>query len=122
MYLRDYLIVNNIWDAIGYAKNYPFITNTDDLNNQTIRLFGDRILFSKNESADVYELAQEIISVFDDRWEALIAFNEETHNLSTDYSKITERDLEETNNRTEEKEVLNKLSAFNSDTLTKDNG
>lgn len=107
----EYLQGANLWDEINSIETFPFI------NPETDTLFllrqDDALLFSGIEKLTVPELAQLIVNVFSDKWNAVI-----NATIDLDPMADTTRVVDETGSRTENVNTDNteteKVSAYNS--------
>lgn len=122
--LRGYLTGGSIFTAIQTANNFPFFVGNDaaDLDYMLMLNYGQRLVFSAFIDVPVNTVAKHIVKLYGDKWNGLIKFNENGANIGAVSSIKTTGKQKTTGVKTDNTDVTNKVSAFNSDELLVDTG
>lgn len=123
--LRKYLDGVNIFDIIKGIYSFPFLEPagaTTTINQMLLVNYGSRRLFSGFIDITPEDVAKHIISIYSDKWDALILAKADMGNISASNSKRIKGVETSTGNDDRETETINKVSAFNSDDLLTDTG
>lgn len=122
--LRGYLTGGSIFTAIQTTNNFPFFVGNDaaDLDYMLTLNYGQRLMFSAFIDVPVNTVAKHIVKLYGDKWDGLIKFNENGANIGAVSSIKTTGKQKTTGVKTDNTDVTNKVSAFNSDELLVDTG
>lgn len=122
--LRGYLTGGSIFTAIQTPNNFPFFVGNDaaDLDYMLTLNYGQRLIFSAFIDVPVNTVAKHIVKLYGDKWDGLIKFNENGANIGAVSSIKTTGKQKTTGVKTDNTDVTNKVSAFNSDELLVDTG
>lgn len=122
--LRGYLTGGSIFTAIQTTNNFPFFAGNDaaDLDYMLTLNYGQRLMFSAFIDVPVNTVAKHIVKLYGDKWDGLIKFNESGANIGAVSSVKTTGKQKTTGVKTDNTDVTNKVSAFNSDELLVDTG
>lgn len=122
--LRGYLTGGSIFTAIQTTNNFPFFVGNDaaDLDYMLTLNYGQRLMFSAFIDVPVNTVAKHIVKLYGDKWDGLIKFNESGANIGAVSSVKTTGKQKTTGVKTDNTDVTNKVSAFNSDELLVDTG
>lgn len=122
--LRGYLTGGSIFTAIQTTNNFPFFVGNDaaDLDYMLTLNYGQRLMFSAFIDVPVNTVAKHIVKLYGDKWDGLIKFNENGTNIGAVSSIKTTGKQKTTGVKTDNTDVTNKVSAFNSDELLVDTG
>ena len=122
--LRGYLTGGSIFTAIQTTNNFPFFVGNDaaDLDYMLTLNYGQRLMFSAFIDVPVNTVAKHIVKLYGDKWDGLIKFNESVANIGAVSSVKTTGKQKTTGVKTDNTDVTNKVSAFNSDKLLVDTG
>lgn len=122
--LFEYLTQNDIWDRIHALSPAPFIEeNTPEILQMMTGLhYGDRIIFAKILKLDLDQVAKAIISVCADKWKNLVELNASDINLGANNTRKLKEVTTNKEKRTNERDDINKVSAFNTDDLINNDG
>lgn len=122
--LRGYLTGGSIFTAIQTIKNFPFFVGNDaaDLDYMLTLNYGQRLMFSAFIDVPVNTVVKHIVKLYGDKWDGLIKFNENGANIGAVSSIKTTGKQKTTGVKTDNTDVTNKVSAFNSDELLVDTG
>ena len=122
--LRSFLAGGSIFTAIQTVKNLPFFAGetATDLDYMLTLNYGKRQLFSAFNDVPINTVANHIVKLYGDKWVALISFNESGSNIGAISSVKTTGKQKTKGVKTDNSNVTNKVSAFNSDDLLVDTG
>jgi hypothetical protein len=122
--LRGYLTGGSIFTAIQTIKKFPFFVgnDSDELDYMLTLNYGQRLVFSAFIDVPVNTVAKHIVKLYGDKWDGLIKFNENSVNIGAASSVKTTGKQKTTGVKTDNTDVTNKVSAFNSDELLVDTG
>ena len=122
--LSGYLTGGSIFTAIQTTNNFPFFVGNDavDLDYMLTLNYGQRLMFSAFIDVPVNTVAKHIVKLYGDKWNGLISFNESGYNIGVSSSVKTTGKQKTTGVKTDNSDVTNKVSAFNSDELLVDTG
>ena len=122
--LRGQLTGGSIFTAIQTTNNFPFFVGNDavDLDYMLTLNYGQRLVFSSFIDVPVNTVAKHIVKLYGDKWNGLIKFNENGFNIGAASSVKTMGKQKTTGIKTDNTDVTNKVSAFNSDELLVDTG
>ena len=122
--LRGYLTGGSIFTAIQTTNNFPFFVGNDaaDFDYMLTLNYGQRLMFSAFIDVPVNTVAKHIVKLYGDKWDSLIKFNESGANIGAVSSVKTTGKQKTTGVKTDNTDVTNKVSAFNSDELLVDTG
>lgn len=122
--LRGYLTGGSIFTAIQTTNNFPFFVGNDaaDLDYMLTLNYGQRLMFSAFIAVPVNTVSKHIVKLYGDKWDGLIKFNESGANIGAVSSVKTTGKQKTTGVKTDNTDVTNKVSAFNSDELLVDTG
>lgn len=124
MLLREYIALNDLWSAINDVEAFPFIADKTPatLNSFLVFKWGDRTMYEGAATATIETVANMVVSNFSEKWSALITINAATPSLlSGRVEKLTET-VTNAETRVNVRDDVNKVSAFNSDTLLDNDG
>lgn len=122
--LRTYLTGGSIFTAIQTTNNFQFFVGNDaaDLDYMLTLNYGQRLMFSAFIDVPVNTVVKHIIKLYGDKWNGLISFNESGYNIGASSSVKTTGKQKTKGVKTDNSDVTNKVSAFNSDELLVDTG
>ena len=122
MLFKEYLDVNDVWGTINSKYPFAFIADKTVNSLNTIQSFkyGSRTMLDRASTLDVSDLADLIIIEFSDKWLAMLTIVNSNIN-SGKVEKITET-ITNAETRVNTRDDVNKVSAFNSDTLIDNDG
>lgn len=123
MLLTDKLKEGRLLVAVGAVEPFPFLIGNEDVLEMLLDTrHGDRQLFSKMENKTIEEIADMIALFYKKKWLELVKISEIDIEAGTgDIRTITEK-IDNEEKRTNENELLQKVSAFNDDDLVTDTG
>ena len=122
--LESLLKSGSLWGAIQSIEDFPFFADNDPLKLDMLQVnqYGDRSVFNKMATKTIDEIADSIVLTHRNSWAKLIELNSLDINLgSTGTKKITEN-IDDDETRTNLKNDLNKVSAYNTDQLIVNDG
>ena len=124
MTLEQYLNGGSVWGSIQAIRPFPFFeTNTAlELDNQTVLNYGNRLLFSKIENKNIDVIAKNIVSLYGDSWDELIKIHAMDYSIGSNNTRKTTENINKTETRTNNREEISKVSAFNTDELINNDG
>ncbi len=95
--LRSYLTGGSIFTAIQTIKNFPFFAGdaATDLDYMLTLNYGQRQMFSAFIDVPINTVANHIVKLYGDKWDALISFNESGANIGA-ISNIKTTDRQKT--------------------------
>ena len=122
--LKTWLAGGSVFTAIQTTNNFPFFVGNDaaDLDYMLTLNYGKRLMFSAFIDVPVNTVAKHIVKLYGDKWYGLIKFNESGANIGAVNSVKTTGKQKTTGVKTDNTDVTNKVSAFNSDELLVDTG
>lgn len=122
MLFNEYLALNNLWGTINSKVPFTFIADKGVSSLNTIQNFkyGSRTMLDSASTLDVSDLADLIIAEFSDKWLSLLTITHGSINAGRT-EKITET-VTNAETRVNTRDDVNKVSAFNSDTLIDNDG
>ena len=122
--LRSFLAGGSIFTAIQTIKNFPFFAGdaATDLDYMLTLNYGQRQMFSAFIDLPVNTVSNHIVKLYGDKWDGLIKFNESGANIGASSNIKTTGKQKTKGVKTDNSDVTNKVSAFNSDDLLTDTG
>ena len=122
--LKTWLAGGSIFTAIQTAENFPFFADTTSAEfDQMLSLtYGQRMVISAFNSFDINVAGKFITKLYGEKWAALIKFNKSGANIGASSSIKTTGKQKTKGVKTDNSNVTNKVSAFNSDDLLVDTG
>lgn len=122
--LRSYLSENSVWASIKAITPLPFLEG-DGVNNVdalTKINYGSRLMFSGFDGVAVEMVANNIVSLYGEKWDALIKANVSAIDITLQYGNTRKETTTTSGNKTGETNQEDKVSAYNSDDLITDKG
>lgn len=124
--LSDFLSGQSLFTAIKNVNGvtFSFLTpeNIPKLDNNLMFNYGDRILFNKMVNMDLNIIAESIVLNCGDNWKNLIDSEINKINPLAKDSKVIIESINNVENRTNENDTVNKVSAYNTDNLINNDG
>lgn len=122
--LRSFLAGGSIFTAIQTIKNFPFFAGdaATDLDYMLTLNYGQRQLFSAFIDLPVNTVSKHIVKLYGDKWDGLIKFNESGANIGASSNIKTTGKQKTKGVKSDNTDVTNKVSAYNSDDLIVDTG
>lgn len=122
MLLKEYMVVNNIWTAIGTEHPFTFISDAGATRLNALLGYnhGDKTMFK--ELATPAELAALIVTEFKEKWLGLENIALSDLSISARSKTVVNDASTNTDVKTNVRDDLNKVSAFNSEVLITNDG
>lgn len=125
MTLNEYLGSQNLFLLMKQANpDLTFINDesVNELDNLLRFNYGDKPIFSKVAPHGLELVAGFLINLHADNWLRLVELSTLANQLSSGEVRTVTENIDNTENRNNESENINKVSAFNSDDLIPDEG
>lgn len=124
MKLSNYLEGGSLFTEINAVKQFPFFTEfgADTLDNLLNLKYGERLLFHKLEKIDQKVLANLLVAEFGQKWDSLIQAVDSLDDVTLGKKDITTETISNTESRSNNREDVSKVSAFDSDDLIDSGG
>lgn len=122
--LTDLLKTGSLWGAIQQIESFPFVVENSPQGMDLMldNLYGQRVLFSAVINKPLEDVAKMIVMLNGSKWKKLIEIDLfDFDNHGGNVRKLTET-ITENQTRTNTRDDLNKVSAFNDDTLVVNDG
>lgn len=122
--LSDFLQSGSIFSAINDIEPLPFITNDDGaLMDRMLSLnYGDRIVYDKMIVLSMPQIAEMVLTVNREMWLSLIGVDLTQFDLSTKQNRKVTETIVNSEVKTNTRDDLNKVSAFDTDELMVNDG
>lgn len=122
MKLGNYLEGKDFWGAVRSVEPFAFILNVEQMNMMLLNMGYSRTLFSRFEGAEIEALANQVVMFYRDHWNNLIKIADAEMDILEGNARVVREEIDVTEVRTDEREDLNKVSAYNDDELLTDTG
>lgn len=124
MNLESFIKSSSLWGAIEKIESFPFFIENPPLKMDELQVikYGDRTMFNKIIKVNIDDLARSIISIYGDYWKNLIKVDISEFNTYSNGTRKLVENIEDEENRTNNRNDVNKISAFNTDDLINDTG
>lgn len=122
--LKDYLLQGNIFTEMKSLEPFSFLDGDNDYKLDLLinMNYGKRNLYSEIAGKTLKEVAQMIIFLNKDKWNnAILVASSDNEIGLNDVRKVTEN-IVTNENRTNNRDDVNKVSAYNSDELINNDG
>lgn len=119
--LREFLQNEDLFTEITTIEPFPFIVDNESiLNLMLVTNYGDKIVFKGFIDAGIPSLANMLVLNFQKTWENYVKFGSLTDEINNS-REVTET-INNTEDRTNSKTGVNKVSGFNSEVMVDDTG
>lgn len=120
--LAVYMAQGSIWGGVIALGALPFPGTAPELDSMLESDYGDRFMFSKMVTKPVSEVAANIVAIYMDKWKKLVEVTSLDFNIGSGATKKTTENIAKTEERTNTRDDVNKVSAYNSDEMINNDG
>lgn len=122
--LGEYMQSGSIWGGIQALEPFPFLVTTPPARMDILLelSYGEQWMFHKLGVKPVSEICANIVAVYKDQWLRLIEVQALDINIGSGLTKKQTETSTKTEVRTNSRDDVNKVSAFNSDELINNDG
>lgn len=119
MTLNDYLSDKKLWESVKAVKQFPFLEGnlTVVMESSLKVLFGQRIIFYPMEKLTIEEVAQQLVMLHGEKWEALTTSDKDM-NLAGDYVMRRKGSKDKSGTKDSDGKTEHQTIAYNEDVLT----
>lgn len=124
MNFNELLKDNSLFGTINSIKEFPFITSygAEKIDLLYKMLYGSRIIPSNVENMSIQDIANVIVVSFGDKWEKQYKLLTDELLAGVESKTVIEESTEDDTDRNLTTTTINKVSAFNEDELTENDG
>lgn len=120
--LAAYMEQGSIWGGIIALGPVPFTFPAAQLDAMLGDDYGDRFMFSKLVTKTIADVSANIRALYMDQWTKLVEVQATDFNLLSGATKKTTETITRKEDRVNNRDDVNKVSAFNTDDLITDTG
>ena len=124
MNLSEKLGTGNLFNELAVISNLPFFSESNNpvMNHLLTINFGERELYFKFDELDLSDLAEMVNLIHNEHWQSLLDFKSSEVNPFLSSSNTITETINDSGERTNTNERINKVSGFNSDELVTNDG
>lgn len=122
--LADFTQVGSIFAKLKTSIDMPFFTDTPVivLDNLLAVKYGERIVFEKLLSLSIENIGDMILFTHAKKWQDLILIHDKNYDIGASKVNVVSEVVSNLENRTNTRDDLNKVAAYNSDVLITNDG
>lgn len=120
--LAGYMEQGSIWGGIIALGPLPFPATAEQLDAMLESDYGDRFMFSKMVTKPISEVSANIVALYMDQWKKLVEVTSMDFDIGSGATKKTTETIKRVEGRTNTRDDINKVSAYNSDELINNDG